>query len=230
MTEKKPKTKSRDALAEAFRPYLELEQDTSPQGRKKMRILRAATELFEKQGYRKTSVDEIARRAEVAKGTVYLYYETKAKLLVHAIARQKLALWSRLAPLFSGEVPEAERLRRYFQIMLTSARDVPLAARLLRGDGELEAVFEEVGDDPQYEQAVARSTEWLLEMLEQAAPGRFTDEEKRARAGALISLSYFSAMLLEDRVRMGRPFDELARTLADVIVYGAVHRPPESDE
>ncbi len=229
MPEKK-KTWSGDALAEAFRPYVELEKDTSPQGRKKLRILRAATELFEKQGYRKTSVDEIARKAEVAKGTVYLYYENKAKLLVEAIARQKLALWSRLAPLFNGEVPEEERLRHYFRIVLTSARDVPLAARVLRGDGELEAVFDEIGNDPRYEQNVTLGSEWLLEMLEQAAPGRFTDEEKHARVGALMALGYLSAMLLEDRVRMGRPFDEVTRTLADVIVYGAVHRPPESEE
>ena len=39
-------------------------------------------ELFERLGYRRTSVDEVARQAGVAKGTVYLYFKTKADLLV----------------------------------------------------------------------------------------------------------------------------------------------------
>lgn len=220
---------SRETLEDAFRPYLELERDTSPQGRKKLRILRAATQLFETQGYRKTSVDEIARKAEVAKGTVYLYYENKAKLLVDAIARQKLVLWSKLQPIFTGEVPERERLHRYVQIMLTSARDVPLAARLLRGDGELAAVLDEIGDNSEYEQNRARGAEWLSLLIEAAAPGRFTAEEKSARAHALMALGFVSALLLEDQLRLGRPYEELTSTLADVVVYGAVSRPPESE-
>jgi AcrR family transcriptional regulator len=217
------------SLEEAFRPFIELEQDTSPQGRKKLRILRAATELFEKQGFRKTSIDEIARRAEVAKGTVYLYYESKAKLLVQAIGLQKKALWKSLEPLFTGEIPERERLHRYMRVVLTSAREVPLASRLMRGDGELAAVLEEVGDDPQYKENQARGEAWLCDMLERAAPGRFTEAEKRARASALISVSFLTVVLLEQHTRFGWSYDEVASTLADIIVYGAVNRPPEPE-
>lgn len=217
----------RGTLEDAFRPFIELEKDTSPQGRKKLRILRAATELFEKQGYRKTSIDEIARRAEVAKGTVYLYYESKAKLLVQAIGLQKKALWRSLEPLFTGEIPERERLHHYMRVVLTSARQVPLASRLMRGDGELAAVFEEIGDDPQQKENHARGEAWLTDMLERAAPGRFTEAEKRARAAALISVSFLTVVLLEQHVRFGWSYDEIASTLADIIVYGAVNRPPE---
>ena len=215
------------SLEDAFRPFFELEQDTSPQGRKKLRILRAATELFEKQGYRKTSVDEIARRAEVAKGTVYLYYENKASLLVQAIGFQKKVLWKSLAPLFTGEIPEREQLHHYMRVVLTSARQVPLASRLMQGDGELAAVLDEVGDDPQYKENQVRGEAWLAEMLERAAPGRFTDAEKRARAAALISVSFLTVVLLEQHVRFGWSYDDLTSTLADIIVYGAIHRPPE---
>lgn len=228
MTDREKETWTKDALEEAFRPFIELEQDTSPQGRKKLRILRAATELFEKQGYRKTSIDEIARRAEVAKGTVYLYYENKAKLLVSAIGLQKKALWRALQPLFTGEIPERERLHHYMRVVMTSARQVPLASRLMRGDGELAAVMEEVGDDPQYKENQARGQTWLAEMIEQAAPGRFTEAERRARADALISASFLTVVLLEQHTRFGWSYDEVASTLADILVYGAVHRLPES--
>lgn len=237
MTDKKPRSSdgaksawNRDSIEEAFRPYLELARDSSPQGRKRMRILRAATELFERQGFRKTSVEEIARRAEVAKGTVYLYYTNKQRILVDAIAMQKTVLWSKMEPLFTGEIPERDRLRHYLEIVLTSARDVPLATQILRGDGELAAMMDEIGEDTQFAENVERGEVWAAEMLEQAAPGRFSEEEKRARVGAIMSLGFISVMLTEERVRFGRSFEEIATTLADMIVYGAVHRPPKSEE
>ena len=59
------------------------------QARKRERILDAATRQFIAHGYRKASVDEIARDAGIAKGTLYLYYRTKAELLVHAVTREK---------------------------------------------------------------------------------------------------------------------------------------------
>lgn len=47
-------------------------------------IKRAAQELFRKYGYHKTSVNEIAKRAKIAKATIYKYFESK-ELLLHAI-------------------------------------------------------------------------------------------------------------------------------------------------
>jgi AcrR family transcriptional regulator len=47
---------------------------------KREAILGAALELFGRYGYRRTSIDDIARAAGVAKGTVYLYVENKEVL------------------------------------------------------------------------------------------------------------------------------------------------------
>jgi AcrR family transcriptional regulator len=58
------------------------------------RILRSATECFTRRGYKKTSIDSVAARARVAKGTVYLYCESKQDLfyqVVHRELRQWLA-------------------------------------------------------------------------------------------------------------------------------------------
>lgn len=222
-------TWTKQSLDEAFRPYLEHESDPSPQARKRARILRAATELFERQGFRKTTIDEIAKRAEVAKGTVYVYYESKAKLLVHAIALQKKSILKAMQPLFTGEVPERARLHYWVRLMLASARHVPLAARLLKGDGELEAALEEVSDNAQYEENQKRGVAWIEEMIEQAAPGRFSESERRDRACALFSMGFVSVMLLEDRMRAGRSFEETVDTLADIVTYGAIHRAPQPE-
>src|SRR5260370_33408319 len=45
-------------------------------------IVVAALELFTRYGYRKTSVDDIAQAAQVAKRTVYLHFENKAAVIL----------------------------------------------------------------------------------------------------------------------------------------------------
>jgi AcrR family transcriptional regulator len=45
-------------------------------------IVLAALELFTRYGYRKTSIDDIARAAQVAKRTVYLHFENKATVFL----------------------------------------------------------------------------------------------------------------------------------------------------
>ncbi len=44
-------------------------------------IIKAAQDLFRKYGYHKTSVNEIAKRAKIAKATIYKYFDSKEVLL-----------------------------------------------------------------------------------------------------------------------------------------------------
>lgn len=47
-------------------------------------IKKASQDLFRKYGYHKTSVNEIAKRAKIAKATIYKYFDSK-ELVLHAI-------------------------------------------------------------------------------------------------------------------------------------------------
>jgi TetR/AcrR family transcriptional regulator, fatty acid metabolism regulator protein len=49
---------------------------------KRQRILQAAVKVFARKGYHRAKVSEIARRADVADGTIYLYFKSKEDLLV----------------------------------------------------------------------------------------------------------------------------------------------------
>jgi AcrR family transcriptional regulator len=55
---------------------------------RKQRILEAATELFRRDGYDKTRIEDIADVAEVSTGTTYNYYETKADILIAAVSME----------------------------------------------------------------------------------------------------------------------------------------------
>ena len=47
----------------------------------RQRIVAAAIELFQRNGYEATTVDEISERADVAKGTFFNYYPRKESIL-----------------------------------------------------------------------------------------------------------------------------------------------------
>lgn len=66
---------------------------------KKECILSAATRLFARFGFKKTSVDQIAKDAGVAKGTVYLAADTKEDLFYQAIHREVRAYTAEIAKL-----------------------------------------------------------------------------------------------------------------------------------
>lgn len=62
---------------------------------KRGRILNAALGLFVRHGIRRTSIDDVAREAGIAKGTVYLYFDSKDALfdaVAERICSERVAL------------------------------------------------------------------------------------------------------------------------------------------
>lgn len=59
----------------------------------KDQILTAATELFATFGYHKTTMDQIAKTANVAKGTLYWHFSSKKELLI-SIIKLDMKNWS----------------------------------------------------------------------------------------------------------------------------------------
>lgn len=54
---------------------------------KKRRIEEAAINLFENDDFNKISIDQIVKKASVAKGTFYLYFKDKVQLINHLIIK-----------------------------------------------------------------------------------------------------------------------------------------------
>jgi AcrR family transcriptional regulator len=57
---------------------------------KRQVILDIATRIFSRYGYAKTSLDEIAHEARIAKGTIYYYFPSKEDLFMHVVEAQAL--------------------------------------------------------------------------------------------------------------------------------------------
>lgn len=60
--------------------------------KKRNALLNSAYHLFLNKGYKRTSIDEIARGADVAKGTFYLYFQDKDDIRHELIMRQSLQM------------------------------------------------------------------------------------------------------------------------------------------
>ena len=195
--------------------------------RKKRRILEAATKLFIEQGYRKTSMDEVAREAGVAKGTVYLYFKTKADLLVHAIGLEKLRYVGDVMEILSADVHPRERLREYLRAAFVLVVQMPLVSRLMTGDRELLVALEDYGMAGGFSPVDIQSA-FMAFLVRRAAPdARWSSEEIEDRARVLLGLMYASGFIDDERLRGGMSEERFAGLLADMLVDG-IAAPPGS--
>ncbi len=74
------------------------------------RILDAADRLLGRFGYRKMTIDDLAREAGIGKGTVYLSFKSKADVALACIDRMAARLLERLEALARTNDPAADRL------------------------------------------------------------------------------------------------------------------------
>jgi AcrR family transcriptional regulator len=81
-------------------------------------ILAAARVVFAQRGYAGTTVDLIASEAGVAKGTLYLYYPSKAAIYSAAVVAGLQELAAQTIATLSIEAPIEKKLRRLIEIRL----------------------------------------------------------------------------------------------------------------
>jgi AcrR family transcriptional regulator len=117
---------------------------------KRQAILGAALELFGRYGWRRTSIDDIARRAGVAKGTVYLYVESK-EALFRTLSQSLLdGVLANARAAAAGRGGIAERLLAVLQAKFGYFYDVlhrsPHASELMDSKGRLCADIFAAGD------------------------------------------------------------------------------------
>jgi AcrR family transcriptional regulator len=104
---------------------------------KRQRILEAARKRFRHYGFRKTTMQEIARDAGVAVGTLYLYFKDKDELLVAGTQEYVSGHRRQAEAILASEASAADKLRRYVldrfrASQATRAGGHPHAGELLR--------------------------------------------------------------------------------------------------
>jgi len=101
------------------------------------RIARAALEQFSDTGIRRTSVEDVAKRAGLSRVTVYRHVGGKDRLVQLVIATETRRAMAQLDATFANPVDPATALEAGFSFLVRFVRDHPLFDRLLRTEPEL---------------------------------------------------------------------------------------------
>src|SRR6266705_648015 len=89
-----------------------IEEERSWRQERADRILDAAAELILRWGYKKTTIDDIAKQAVVAKGTIYLHWKTREDLFLALMTREGLKVTEDIKQRIASD-PEGSTLRGF---------------------------------------------------------------------------------------------------------------------
>lgn len=186
-------------------------------------IVEAALEVFAEKGFAAAKLDEIARRAGVSKGAVYLYFETKEEVfravVVRAIAPNVGAIKAMIA---THPGPLSDLLRSVSSHVAGVIETTPVG-------GVLKMVVGEARNFPElarvwHDELVARALGALAAAIEAAqARGEVKPGDPRAYALQLIAPVLVAVLWRETFVPVGaEPFDlpALMRQHIDTILGG----------
>jgi AcrR family transcriptional regulator len=101
------------------------------------RILDAALEQFELFGLRRSTVEDVAKRAGLARVTIYRRFPTKHDLMVAVIVREARRAFAEVDAAVSRVDGVEQRIVEGFVATLTLARHHPLLRRLLSTEPEV---------------------------------------------------------------------------------------------
>ena len=100
------------------------------------RILDAAAALLVRWGYRKTTIDDVAREAGVGKGTIYLHWRDKSELFQATIWRAGEQATQETQRLIAAD-PEGGRFHRLWTHGMLAILANPLLAALMTGNSDI---------------------------------------------------------------------------------------------
>jgi AcrR family transcriptional regulator len=196
-------------------------QRRSPEERRQQ-ILQAAVGLFARQGFARTTTKEIAREAQIAEGTIYLYFPNKQDLLFSFLESKALqSLQS-----FFAIAPKGDEVIRDFLVNRFTLVE--------QGAGLMKVVFGEALFDPKLARVLRRRlleparrllTEFIAEGIREGRYRQLDPEiAGKTLAGLFFSFGLFWPALLGEKDSTYSKA-ELADILAGIFLDGVRRRP-----
>ncbi|MBN1406620.1 MAG: TetR/AcrR family transcriptional regulator [Calditrichaceae bacterium] len=105
---------------------------SDPKTEKKNRIIEAAVKVFAKKGFYLAKVNDVAKAANVADGTIYLYFKNKDDLLINLFEQKMELILQRFREQLQDIADPVEKLHRFIDTYFT----------LIEEDKDLADVFQ----------------------------------------------------------------------------------------
>jgi TetR/AcrR family fatty acid metabolism transcriptional regulator len=157
------------------------------------RIIQAATKMFARKGFYKTRISEIAMEAQVADGTIYIYFENKDDILISLFEEQMKAVIDNMVGQISREDDPVKKLEKFALIHLQLIEQNPNMAEIIQVEVRQSSKFMKEYKNEKFAQYLDLIGEIVQEGQEK---GVFKKEvipgiAKRAFFGALDEMSRF---------------------------------------
>lgn len=179
------------------------------------RILASISALLQERSLRRISMEEVAERAGVSRGTLYTYAKSKEDLVVQALAEEQL---QHRRPLPDSSLPAAVYLRTLVVEAVTCYERMPLLALLVKGDADLLRSLE---DRPDVQAAFGGMDDRTFrERAVRAVCSDATPARVEAITALLGVLASAGPHLVEQAPAHGLTPDAFGEALATALVYG----------
>jgi AcrR family transcriptional regulator len=113
---------------------------TAKKDSKRTRIFEAAKRQFGRVGIKATTMQDIARAAEIAVGTIYQFFPDKDALILAWVDEHRQLLHAQMGAVLDEPLTADEKLRKFLRIRfqtVEAVREVPAVAELTRAVARL---------------------------------------------------------------------------------------------
>jgi len=100
----------------------------------KEKLLQVATRIFTRFGFHKTTMDEIARTARKAKGSLYYYFTNKEELFKEVVKQELSEIKDELSKIVNSEKKGTEKIHEYILLRMELMRKASNYHETLRAD------------------------------------------------------------------------------------------------
>ena len=195
-------------------------------------ILDAARSVLFSQGIAQTTMDDVAAAAELSKGTIYLYFQSKETLLAALLQEGLTLLVKQLEAAYGAgqPLPAVTRLRRLARAYFDFFQAHPHYYRLLMALDRRQ--FQESVEPDMYRQILIRSTRgltYVVQAIEQGvAEGDFHTENPREAASVIWATLHGVYIILEHPLRremVAADLEQLYQAALELAIKGLTSRP-----
>ena len=211
--------------------------DTSPSRERlieerRNQILDAAARLFARKGYKGATIREIAREAGVAEGTIYNYFDSKHDLLISLPQRISWPLVSSFVKSARRQgsatvADDEEQMVQLLEAAMSSMQQHTDAVKVLLAyipfmDEEIQARFME--QTTLFFTRIFDFEGFLQERIEAGAFRSLTTAIAAQAFVGMVLIFVLSQEILPGRKGIPLSYEEIAREIVQLFLYGAVAR------
>jgi len=188
---------------------------------KREAILHASWALIRHYGYAKTTIDDIARKANVGKGTVYLYFKSKTDIMLALTDLTNQRITKKLEQIAAEASPPEERLRACVLYRIMTLFD--LVHRYPHSEDVIASILPEIVE--RLDRYVKRHGELLTQIVEEGRQNGVLKADDPQATGQLLANLFEFMTPPYYRFKTRKALEQFTGQVVDLMLTGLKKEP-----